>query len=420
MNIPIPTSNNPTWIQVGTLIDGYSDEALTDAHLVYTTEEYLYVGTDIPAAEIVGNKTSPDVILNNYTLLPGLIDCHTHLFLEGGELDFEKRKAYLSQSPEALLEQAKLRLDKLVGLGIQAVRDAGDKDGVGLALAKLYRSENRPLMPYIDSPGAAIHREGRYGKFMGYAIENNESLLDCIESRIENGSDRIKLIPTGIINFKKGLVTAKPQMTAEEVAEFVEAAKLHGKQTFAHASGDLGIDVAIKGGVDTVEHAFFIRDDQLETMKEKNIAWVPTFAPVQKQVDHADVMGWPDEIVANLQKILDQHAISLRKANTLGVTILAGSDAGSCAVAHGLGFLYELMQMEEAGLPSMQVIQSATGTPSQRLAFSEKIGQIKPGYKSRFLLTEHSPLETVANLQKEKNVIFDGRQIDTSIKIVGL
>lgn len=411
MNIPTPLNNTPTWIQVGTLIDGYSNEPLLNAHLVYTEDEILFVGTTAPSADITKGKEQPDVILPDYTLLPGLIDCHTHLFLEGGELDFEKRKAYLAQTPEELLDHAKERLAKLVGLGIQAVRDAGDKDGVGIAIAKLYRSEDRPLMPYVDSPGPAIHRQGRYGKFMGYAIENNDSLIDCVETRIENGSDRIKLIPTGIINFKKGLVTAKPQMTSEEVAEFVLAAKKHGKQTFAHASGDLGIDVAIEGGVDTVEHAFFIRDDQLDAMLEKGIAWVPTFAPVQKQIDHADTMGWPDEIVANLQKILDQHSTSLKKANTLGVIILAGSDAGSCGVAHGLGFLYELEQMEKAGLPSMQVIQSATGTPSSRLAFSEKIGQLKPGYKSRFLLTKHSPLETVSNLQKEKTVVFNGEQL---------
>ena len=229
-----------------------------------------------------------------------------------------------------------------------------------------------------------------------------------MESRIKAGADRIKLIPTGIINFKKGAVTSEPQMTTAEVSELVAAAKSFGKQTFAHASGDVGIERAIDGGVDSVEHGFFVRDDQLEKMRDRQIAWVPTFAPVQEQVDHADLMGWDAEVVSNLKKILGQHAASLVKAHAMGVQIIAGSDAGSVGVAHGLGFLYELELMERAGLPPLAVINSATGTGSNRLAFKEKFGQIKSGFQSRFILTHHSPLEMIANLRKQKCVVFDG------------
>ena len=187
-------------------------------------------------------------------------------------------------------------------LGIAAVRDAGDKDGVGLALSKLYAGAGRPLMPYVDSPGAAIHHRGRYGSFMAEPIEDYAYAAECVEARVKAGADRIKLIPTGIINFKKGAVTAEPQMTTEEIGEFVAAARSFGRQTFAHASGDAGIERAIEGGVDTIEHGFFVRDDQLAKMRDRQIAWVPTFAPVQKQVDHADRMGWDAAGVRNLQK----------------------------------------------------------------------------------------------------------------------
>ena len=80
-------------------------------------------------------------------------------------------------------------------------------------------------MPYVDSPGAAIHHKGRYGSFMADPIENHASLRACVESRIKAGADRIKLIPTGIINFKKGAVTTEPQMTTEEILKLVAAAK---------------------------------------------------------------------------------------------------------------------------------------------------------------------------------------------------
>jgi imidazolonepropionase-like amidohydrolase len=147
---------------------------------------------------------------------------------------------------------------------------------------------------------------------------------------------------------------------------------------------------------------------------------VPTFAPVQEQVDHVDIMGWDTEVVANLKRILDQHATSLVKAHRMGVQIIAGSDAGSYGVAHGLGLCYELELMERAGLSPLAVLNAATGIPSNRLGFGGKFGQIKPGYQSRFILTRHSPLETVSNLRKPKCVVFDdnvleaGDTLDTS------
>lgn len=404
------------WLHVGTLLDGTSTRPGRDAHVVYSGARILFVGVEgrTPPREVLREaQTAPDVVAPDATLLPGLIEAHAHLFLEGGELDADKRAAYLQQTPEQLLARAKERLPKLVRYGIAGVRDAGDKDGVGLALSKLYARGARPLMPYVESPGAAIHRKGRYGSFMADPVENHASLRAVVEARVAAGADRIKLIPTGIINFKKAAVTAEPQMTTEEVAQLVDAARAFHRQTFAHASGDIGIDRAIDGGVDSVEHGFFIRDDQLAKLRDKRIAWVPTFAPVQKQVDHAAIMKWDDEIVTNLRGILDRHAASLAKAHAMGVMIVAGSDAGSYGVAHGVDFVHELELMERAGMPSLAVINAATGVSAGRLRYKEKIGRIEQGGASRFILTRHSPLETVSNLRKARTVIFDGQAFET-------
>lgn len=419
MTIPTATSNRSVWLHVGTLIDGTSTSPVRDAHVVYNAAGIQFVGGNgnTPPAEFLQpGQNKPDVDAPNATLLPGLIEAHAHLFLEGGELNADKRAAYLQQPPEALLNAAKGRLEKIVRLGVTAVRDAGDKDGVGLALSKLYASGNRPLMPYMESPGAAIHHKGRYGSFMADALENYASPRACVEARVAGGADRIKLIPTGIINFKKAAVTSEPQMTTEEVAELVAAAKSFSRQTFAHASGDVGIDRAIDGGVDSIEHGFFLRADQLAKLRDLRTAWVPTFAPVQEQVDHADLMKWDAEIVTNLKGILDRHAASLVKAHQMGVLIVAGSDAGSYGVAHATGLLYEMELMERAGLPSMAVINAATGVSSDRLAYKEKFGKIAPGYLSRFILTTHSPLETVKNLRKPRTVVFDGQVLQSGVE----
>jgi imidazolonepropionase-like amidohydrolase len=455
--IPPATNGRRVWLRVGTLLDGTSAKPLHNAHVVYDEKEILFVGENSPPSNLLdSNQHEPDLDLTDFTLLPGLIEAHAHLFLEGGELDLHRRALWLKQTPEIQLQAARSHLEKLVRLGIVAVRDAGDKHGVGLALSKLYRNTGRAalprrqaerqlgptkfmeteasigssgeihlltstlrsiatedgsaatLMPYVDSPGTAIHHKGRYGSLIAEPIENFASPKECVEARVKAGADRIKLIPTGIINFKQGKVTAEPQMTTAEISGLVAAAKSFGKQTFAHASGDTGIERAIEGGMDSIEHGYFVQANQLAKMRDRQIAWVPTFAPVQAQIDHANLLGWDDKVVSNLKNILDQHAASLVKAHEMGVPIIAGSDAGAFGVAHGMGFLNELELMERVGLPSLLVINAATGTSSNRLAFKEKFGLIKPGYQSRFILTRHSPLESVSNLRKQIFVVFDG------------
>jgi imidazolonepropionase-like amidohydrolase len=413
--------HRPVWLHVGTLLDGIRTTPSRDAHVVYDAAEIKFVGIDgrLPPPELLrAGQAAPDYSARDGTLLPGLIEAHAHLFLEGGELNAEKRAAYLKRTPVDLLASAKERLGKLVRLGIAGVRDAGDKDGVGLALSKLYASgaPARPLMPYLESPGAAIHHRGRYGSFMAGAIEDYASPRACVEARVAAGADRIKLIPTGIINFKQAAVTSEPQMTADEIAQFVAAAKEFGRQTFAHASGDVGIERVIEGGVDSVEHGFFVRDDQLARMRDRQTAWVPTFAPVQEQVDHADIMGWDDGIVAGLRGILERHAASLVRAHAMGVLIVAGSDAGSYGVAHGTGLVREMELMEAAGLPAGAVINAATGAGAARFAYREKLGRIAPGFRSRFILTRHSPLATISNLKKPRTVVFDGEVFETDQK----
>ncbi len=420
--IPTAAGDRRIWLRVGALLDGLSITPLRNAHIVYDKNQILFVGEQSPPHDLLNpEQQAPDADLPNHTLLPGLIDAHTHLFLEGGELDPAQRTASLHQSPNQLRELARARLEKLIHLGIVACRDAGDKDGVGLALSQLSAS-HRPPMPYVDSPGAAIYHRGRYGSFMAEPLEEYGSPAECVEARIRAGADRIKLIATGVIDFKKGAVTSEPQMTTEEISALVAAAHSFGKQTLAHASGGTGIDRTIDGGVDTVEHGFFITDDQLARMRDRNIAWVPTFAPVQAQLDQADRLGHDTTVVSNLKRILDQHAASLVKAQQLGVTIIAGSDAGSYGVPHGLGLLFELELMERAGLAPLTVLNAATGAPSQRLAFKDSFGQIRPGFRARFILTAHSPLDSVANLRKPGTIIFDGAVLatDASLNPCGL
>jgi imidazolonepropionase-like amidohydrolase len=403
---PLAPEAPARWLQVGRVFDG--SEILQDAHLVYDAGAIRHVGTTPPAELLRPGQTEPDAVLPHHTALPGLIDAHTHLFLEGGELSPETRAAYLLLPVEELLRRATARLERLVRLGVLAVREAGDKHGIGSALQARYRSAERGVMPYLDAPAAAIHHHGRYGSFMSQPLEEHVSVEACVAARLADGAHRIKLIATGIINFEKGAVTAKPQMPAEELTRFADAARARHRQTMVHCSGADGVENCLAARVDSIEHGYFITADQLARLRDLDLAWVPTLAPVQFQVDHAAQLGWSQHITGNLQRILDGHAASLAQGAALGVRIVAGSDAGSHGVAHGWGFLYELELMQRAGLSARQVLHAATEASAARLGYAEPIGVLRSGAKARFILTAHPVLDDVRALREPRTVVFDG------------
>ena len=125
-------------------------------------------------------------------------------------------------------------------------------------------------------------------------------------------------------------------------------------------------------------------------------------------------MGWGELERENLQIIVDNHAKSLRKALELGVTVLVGSDAGSCGVGHAEGLFYEMELLENAGMPTLEVINACTGGNAKSLLDNPNYGRLAAGNKPRFILTEHQPLKSVSELRKNKTVVFDGQVFDSS------
>lgn len=412
------TPDHPTrWIVVGKLLDTTNRRVLTHAHLIYNSTQILHVGNEQPTAALTAGRQGPDLMLEDYTALPGLIEGHSHTFLEGAELAAGKRGDYQKQDPDTLYQMAASRLHILARLGIIAMRDGGDKDRVGLRLSRDTAPERcPPFTARVLSPGGGIYRHGRYGGFFGTPVEDHASIESCVQARVAEGADHIKIVPTGIIHFAKGAVTAKPQFEVAEIRQFRQAAHAHQRHLMAHASGEIGVGHAIDGGVDTLEHGFFISDSQLAQMRDKDIAWVPTFSPVQEQVDHAAIMGWDAPTLDHLRRILDNHARSLQIALALGVTVLVGSDSGSCGVAHGTGLLYEMELLEMAGMPTLDILCQVTRGNSRRLLGGARCGSLEAGYEPRFILTAADPLATVRHLQHERLVVFDGAA-DTSANV---
>jgi len=400
----------PVWLVVGRMLEPSRRRFVANAHIVYSANGFLHVGESPPPPELAEGLTPlqfPDLLA-----LPHLFDAHTHISLCGSELDAEKRKAAQARPPEQLLAEAGIRAEAILRRGVAAMRDGGDKDGVGTALSRKTR-DTHAQMARVFSPGPGIHRQGRYGGFFSRPVEEYASEAECVADRIRGGADHIKIVPTGIIHFAKGQVTAPPQFSVNEIRAFKQAAASAGRHLMAHASGEEGIGRALGGGVDTLEHGYFVSRDQLAIMRDQGTVWVPTFAPVHRQVVHADRMGWDPATIDSLRRILEGHAESISIGMEYGVDILVGSDAGSCGVPHVSGLFEEIWLLSQAGMPPVEALCRSIHDNAARLAPGIVPREIAVNRDASFLLAPQKVLQDARALIHSK-VIYKGRPVETT------
>lgn len=334
-------------------------------------------------------------------LMPGLAEAHAHVFLDGSLTDIGTRNARQQASASEMLATGRSNLDKSVRAGITLVRDAGDRYGINHALrAELRNGVSLPIV--LRSPGAALKRAKRYGTFIGHDVGGNEALITAVAERCNDhdgdaASDDIKIILTGVVDFAAGAVKGEPQFDSDELRLIVREAHARGRKTFAHCSGLAGLQVAVTAGVDSIEHGYFMSRDILARMADKQIAWVPTFAPVAFQRAAPRYAGWDRVTVSKIARLLDDHAAHVALAHEMGVAVLAGSDAGSPGVDHGSGYVDELIHLHQAGLPIQAVLRAATSLP--RTLWGMSGAQIAKGNRADMILLAHSPLNDLRALR---------------------
>lgn len=332
-------------------------------------------------------------------LMPGLVEAHCHLFLDGGLLDFDVRTAYLNAPLEEMLAIARNNIAASLAAGITLVVDAGDRYGVN----HLCRQESKKVT--VRSAGLALRRPGRYGGFMAREVSTREEIA-CAIKEISKSADDLKVIQTGIIDFKSGTVKGEPQFDVPELRYIVQLARELGLRTLVHCSGSLGLESAVAAGVDSIEHGFFMTRDILKSMADKDIAWVPTFSPVYFQWRRPEIAGWDEQTVANLRCILDAHNEHVALADALGVDLIAGSDAGSHGVPHGESLIEELNFFLKIGLPMDAVLRSATSLPRKR--WGAETARLEVGQMADFIVLEGSPFEDPRHLRTVVEIYWHG------------
>ncbi|MEJ2403342.1 MAG: amidohydrolase family protein [Candidatus Thiodiazotropha sp.] len=327
-------------------------------------------------------------------LMPGLVDAHVHLFLDGAPTDGKIRSAHLKQSLEDLTEAARRSARQALACGVTLVRDAGDRHGINNRIREEARTSGD--LCRVRSGGLGVKRPKRYGAFMATDVDNEAAIRESV-TRLSDENDEIKLILTGIIDFDAGAVTDEPQFDLASTRLVVETAQAGGRQTFAHCSGEKGLAIAAQAGIGSIEHGFFMNRETLAIMRDNQVAWTPTFCPVHFQWAKPEAIGWSAQTVDNLRRILDSHAEHLRLADEMGVTLLMGTDAGSMGVEHGHALFEEIDRYREAGLSLEKTLRAATSTPRRHFGFEHS--RLESGAPFDAVLLEASPFDDITALR---------------------
>jgi imidazolonepropionase-like amidohydrolase len=406
----------PIAIRAARLIDGRHESPVTDAVIVVEGEKITAVGSRLsipPGAKVLD--------LGDATLLPGLIDSHTHLLTEmdGTNVslqDIEMLRIVATQSTaERALLGAKLAREDLEA-GITTVRDVGNS-GVNGDVA-LRNAINRGWLPgprIIAATRALAAPGGQFGRLTPEAqpiieqeyvtINGPESARQAVRQALYDGANCIKVIVNG----------SPANVTIEEMKAIVEEAHISGVKVAAHAIGEKPTRIAAEAGVDSIEHAYVVSDDVLKMMAQKHIFLVPTDGTVQEFLDMTFGTRQPSpEERKREEEWIKPHVAGnrdrLQRALKMGVPIAAGSDMYLTLPNknRGQASLGVLAAYADEGMTPIEIIRAATSNAAELLGWQDRIGSLEVGKFADIIAVPGDPLKDVTALQHAKFVMKGG------------
>jgi imidazolonepropionase-like amidohydrolase len=403
-------------IRAARLIDGKSDTVMTNAVLVVEGERITAVGSGIAVP-----SNAKVIDLGDATLLPGLIDVHTHLLLkmDGTNLstqDAEMLRVVATQSTaQRALLGAKLGREDLEA-GITTVRDVGNS-GVNGDVALRHAIENGwlPGPRIVPSTRALAAPGGQFGTMTPEAqklieqeyvtIRGAESARQAVRQALYDGARCIKVIVNG----------SPANVTLEEMKAVVEEAHLSGVKVAAHAIGDKPTRIAAEAGVDSIEHAYTVPDDVLKMMAEKHIYLVPTDGTLQTFEEMSFGTRVPSaqeksDFEKKFKPFVDAAQDRLKRAKKMGVPIASGSDMYLTmpGMNRGQASLLVYEAYAEAGLTPMEIIRAATSNAADLLGMRKEIGTLEVGKLADIVAVREDPMKDVRALEHAKFVMKGG------------
>jgi imidazolonepropionase-like amidohydrolase len=343
--------------------------------------------------------------LGDRTLLPGLIDAHVHLFLHPGAEDLQTIQESVPQRTITAVLAAK---DDLMA-GFTAERDMGT-EGAGSADTAVRNAIDRGQIPgpRLRISGNAVSILGGHEDAINYnpdqhvfsnaTYANNAlELVTVIRQQFKEGADFIKIYETGRDSVHNGVFTTPYQYTEAEMVAAVQEAARSGKRVAVHATGEPGTGYAVKAGVSSVDHAYFLSDETMRLMRDKQIYAVPTFAIAEYFAEESKSPGRRDS--------LDFHISQFRKQLAAGVPMAAGSDVGP--FPHGTQ-AREYVSMVKYGMTPLAALQAGLLNGAKLLGWDGQIGAIKAGYYADIIAVPGDPLKDITALEKVAFVMKGG------------
>jgi imidazolonepropionase-like amidohydrolase len=352
-------------------------------------------------------KNTQTIDLKGHTLLPGLVEGHSHLFLHPyNETSWNDQ--VLKESRSYRMARAVKHAEATLKAGFTTVRDLGTEgaeyDDVGLKKAI---NEGIILGPKMLIATKGIVATGSYGPKYSPDIDlpqgaeegsGIEELTKVVRSQIGKGADLIKVYA----DYRWGLKDeSKPTFTLAELTQIVEVTKSSGRPVVAHASTAEGMKRAILAGIETIEHGDNGTPEIWKLMVEKNVALCPTLAAGDATTQYK---GWKKGIEPEPEKLANKRK-TFAEALKAGVKICFGGDVG--VFAHGDN-ARELIMMVDYGMPALNALKSATSTNSDVFHIANEVGRIKPNLLADLLIVEGNPTQNIQDIRKVKMVFKNG------------
>lgn len=403
---PTVTPAPVTAIKAGKLIDVATGRVRDDQVIIVQGGKISAVGA---AGTTVVPPGATVIDLSSKTVLPGLIDTHTHVT---GDPTTPPYHGYGISIPREALMGARFGRETLLS-GVTTIRNVGASGFSDVALRDAINAGD-VIGPRILASGPPLGITGGHCDSNMLAPEYNdrgEGVADGVDAvramvrrNVKYGVDVIKYCGTGGV-FSKGTRVGAQQYTPEEVAAIVDEAHMHGRKVAVHAHGANGIKVALKAGVDTIEHASLIDQEGLDLAKKTGAFLSMDIFNTEYTQSEGPRRGEMEEFLRKDREVAQAQRDNFQKAVQMGIKLTMGTDTG---VHPHKDAPKQLAYMVQYGMTPMQAIQAATKVGAEALGIDAEVGQIAPGYSADIVAVTRDPLTDIHALDAVEFVMQQG------------
>lgn len=402
-------------IKCGKLIDGKTDHVQEHAIILIGDNTIISVGTSVQIPR------DADVIdLSSATVLPGLIDCHTHVLLQGDITSQDYDEQLLKESIPYRTIRGAVSAQAALHNGFTTIRDVGT-EGAMYADVDIKKAITNGIIegPRMFVATRALDVTGAYA-LTGYSwelqmpkglqiVDGIDECRKAVREEVENGADLIKVYADRSYYFSpEGQLRSILTFTFDEMKAICdEAHKLH-RNVAAHAMGRDGIENALRGGVNTIEHGDGFDDELIALAKQKGVFWCPTLFITQYVAEGRAAEGRPI-----YKQMIDCQRKAFGKGVQAGMKIAFGTDVGG--FAWEVNEAVEMKEMVDAGMTPLQAISSATTVGAELLGMTGKLGEISTGAFADIVAVQGNPLQDISILEHIKFVMKDGKVYNNEI-----